>query len=171
MNIYDLPEHSPRFVELHGEIFMRCECCELPTLFIVADRDEEAEWSETSLGCTICGWENLPADENGQLRDRDSAEDRNDGIALSEAKRHLAQYGWMYDPDKPPAWLGGPISLDERRLRQELRDTYPSSGDLPDLSDRLLVVGALLRELRAHVVAREQLAESTWDLGDEESAT
>jgi len=70
----------------------------------------------------------------------------------------------MYDPDQPPAWLGAAISLDERRLRQELRDIYPSSGDLPDLSDRLLVVGALLRELRAYVVARERLAESTWDL-------
>ena len=171
MFIYDLPEHSPRFVELHGEVFMRCECCELPTLFIVEDRFGEAEWSETSLGCTICGWENVPADERGERREKDLAEDRNDGIALGEAKNHFAQYGWMYDPARPPAWLGAPISPEERRLRQELRDTYPSSGDLPDLSDRLLVVDALLRQLRAHVVARERLAESSWDLDDEESAT
>ena len=150
---------------------MRCECCELPTITLAEDRSAEVDWSGTLFGCTVCSWENRPADEDGNPVAEGAPEDRNDGVSLSDAQRHFAQYGWIYDPEHPPEWLRTRISPEERRLRQQLRDVYPSSTDLPDLSDRWLLVDSLEEALRAEVVARERRAEATWDFGNGESAT
>ena len=164
MMIYDLPKTSQRFVEIHEDILMRCECCERLTIAVAADRFFEVDWSGTLLGCALCGWENRPADETGNPLDAEPPEDRNDGLSLDEAKSNFERFAWMYDPENPPEWLGTPISTEERQLREQLRDAFPVSIEAAnDFSERWELVVALQEALDDLVQARQRRTEAGLD--------
>ena len=168
MFAHELPERSPRFVEALGSVRMRCECCERPTLPLAEDHYAEVDFSGSMLGCSLCGWENRPADENGHPVSGQTPEDRNDGVSLNDAKDHFARYAWMYDPAHPPDWFGAPMSDEERQLRERLRDAYPGPANPAwDLRERWKLVAVLEEALTDLVAERQRQFEAGWDPGDD----
>jgi hypothetical protein len=77
-----------------------CECCGYPTLRVPLG-DIELEFDFAQRACPLCEWESPRLTEAGApVPNGPSAEERNDGHSLAEARASLANHLSMYDPAK-----------------------------------------------------------------------
>ena len=171
--IYDtLPDRSPRFAYAPtGVVRMRCECCDCPTLPLVADTAMlEVDWESSRLACLLCDWESGPALEDGTPDPTaPSAASRNEGYALDEARANVQRYGWMYDPAAPPLWMGGAPTTEELALRRALLEAYAELDAAAERRERGAAwerIVPLEAQLRDAAEARRDALEEAQDDGD-----
>ena len=172
---YDsLPDRSARFTFAPpGIVRMTCECCGHPTLPLMSDTGiADVDWEGSHLGCILCDWESGPALEDGTPDPAAaSAEDRNGGCGLTEARANYERYGWMYDPARPPEWMGGlptPEELDHRRALRQAYEVLAAAPERRARGDAWDAVVAMEAQLRATEEARRAALESTIDPDEEE---
>jgi hypothetical protein len=100
-----------------------CECCGYPTLNIPEGVGGETEWASSTTACDLCEWESAALGDDGDPIPSPE-EDRNDGLALDVARRHLERYGSIYDPDNLPLWKVSAPSAWMVEARYALRAAY-----------------------------------------------
>ena len=91
---------------------MFCECCGYPTLGVPLGQ-YELEFDSAQRACPLCEWENPRLTAAGTaVPDGESAEERNDGRSLAEARASFARNLSMYDPAHLEPWMLGPPSAE-----------------------------------------------------------
>lgn len=141
---------------------LRCECCGYPTIVAALDRADVFEPSETLWGCRLCDWENTPLRADGSPDpDAPSAEDRNGGFTLEQARANFRIHAWMYDPAQPEPWMAGPPTPDEMALRRALRDKYEALRATPEREhhERWRQIAEYERSLHDANIRRAEAAE------------
>jgi hypothetical protein len=139
-----------------------CECCSYPTIVAALDRADVFEPSETLWGCRLCDWENTPLQPDGSPDpDAPSAEERNGGFTLEQARANFRIHAWMYDPARPEPWMAGPPTPDEMALRRALRDAYEALRTTPEREQHELwrQIGEYESSLHDLNIRRAQAAE------------
>lgn len=134
---------------------MFCECCGYPTLRVPLVQDE-LEFDFAQRVCPLCEWESPRLTEAGvPVPDSPSAEERNDGRSLAEARASFARHLSMYDPAKLEPWMLGPPSPEVIQKKGALREAYDALLAAPDSSlwDSWSTVRACEDALAAQVAA------------------
>jgi hypothetical protein len=157
MNPLKLDPFNPR---------LPCECCGHPTIVAAVDRYDSFEPSETLWGCTLCDWENAPLRADGS-RDpgAPSAEERNGGFTLEQARANFRAHAWMYDPERREPWMTAAPSSQELELRRALREAYATLRTTAERDQYELwrQITEYEHELRALGIRRAQAAENELD--------
>jgi uncharacterized protein YjiS (DUF1127 family) len=157
MNTLKLDPFNPR---------LPCECCGYLTIMAAVDRYDSFEPSETLWACPLCDWENAPLRADGSLdADAPSAEERNGGSTLEQARANFRTHAWMYDPERPEPWMVAPPAPTELELRRALREAYEALRTTaePDQYDLWRQIAGYERALRDLGIRRAQAAEGEPD--------
>jgi hypothetical protein len=111
---------------------MFCECCGYPTLRVpIAQHALEFDFAQRA--CPLCEWEIPRLTEAGlPVPNGQSAEERNDGRSLAEARASFGRHLSMYDPSKLEPWMLGPPSAEVIRRKGTLRKAYDALLASPD---------------------------------------
>jgi hypothetical protein len=134
---------------------MFCECCGYPTLHVpLAQHELELDFGQRA--CLLCEWENPRLTEAGvPVPNGQSAEERNDGRSLAEARASFGRHLSMYDPAKLEPWMLAPPSPEVVQRKAALRDAYDALLAAPDSArwDSWSTVRACEDDLAAQIAA------------------
>jgi len=144
-----------------------CECCGYPTLRVPLV-EIELEFDIAQRACPLCEWESPRLTEAGlPVPEGTSAEERNDGHSLAEARANFARHLSMYDPAKLEPWMLGPPSAKVTQRKRALRDAYDALLATPASSrwDSWTAVRACEDALAAQIAADQDAGASSDEPG------